>query len=407
MFPFLSSPLYSDPLDFLGSGGNMSLEEKTPEQKAEAEKLAAAKAASDKIASEKAEAERNKPPKKGKDDQVGELRIQRDALAKENEELKKAKDELDKIKGLKPVAEYVEKKFGKVDEDAVNKFIQANKERKNKLTDLEKKYQEKELTVRELHILQSDLWRDEYAAPMQKADQDLFATIAMVDAEGKIRYPELFTKLKTKLLTTDKDGKPKNSVEIKQALKEFATEFKQVTQEDYEIPKLTDVTVATEQAYKKYTAAVIAKQNWDKTVEEKQKEKLYDSTKKQERDNETVILQRNKVLDLVKNEFKYEELDGVFEEDKVKEEFDKVHTYVVKVMKGEEKQTEYPVFLQKMAKASMFEELLEKYKDLETKFEKEIGKKHSSLPSGSAKRGSNDEGNHTRDVGKEPLDFLH
>jgi hypothetical protein len=412
MYPFLRTLLYSDPLDFLGGGGTAL--ENQPEPKTDEEKrAAAAKAASDKIAADaaKEEAEKKKnqtpPKKKDKDDQVGELRIQRDALAKENEELKKYREELEKLKGLKPVAEYVEKKFGKVDEDAVNKFIQANKERKGKLTELEKKYQEKELTVQELHILQSDLWRDEYAAPMQKADQDLFATVAMIDKEGKIRYPELFVKLKTNLLAVDKDGKPKNSVQIKQALKEFATEFKQVTQEDYEIPKLTDVTVAVEQAYNKYTAAVKAKQNWDKTVEEKQKEKLYDSTKKQERDNETIILQRGKVLDLVKNEFKYEELDGVFEEDEVKEEFDKVHGYVVKVMKGEEKQTEYPDFLQRMAKASMFNGLLEKYKELEEKFEKEIGKKHSSLGSGSAKRGKDDEGNQNRNVGKEPLDFLH
>ncbi len=416
MFPFLRTPLYADPLDFLGSGGgDMNLDDtqnQTPEQKAEAARVAAAKKASDKIAADAEEAERLKnkgtpPKKKDKDDQVGELRIQRDALAKENEELKKYKDELEKLKNLKPVAEYIEKKNGKIDEDAVNKFIQTNKERKGKLTELEKKYQEKELTVQELSILQSDLWRDEYAAPMQKADQDLFATIAMVDKDGNIRYPELFTKLKTILLTTDKEGKPKNSVQIKQALKEFATEFKQVTQEDYEIPKLTDVTVAAEQAYKKYTAAVIAKQNWNKTVEEKQKERLYDTTKKQERDNEAVILQRTKALDVVKNEFKYDEVAEVFEEDEVKEEFDKVHTYVVKVMKGEEKQTEYPVFVQKMAKASMFDALLEKYKDLDAKFQKEIGKKHSSLGTSSAKRDQNQNTNTNRDTGKEPLDFLH
>lgn len=372
---FLKSFLFAEesPLDFLGSSHEPT------EPKDDAAKKAAADAA------EKARKEAEEKKKgKGKDEQVAEIRRQRDDLLKETERLKKIEEEFEKLKGVKPVADYVEKKFGKVDDEAINKFIEKNKERKNKLGDLEKKYGEKEQTVRDLEITRSDMWIEDYAKPLQKADQDLFATIVMVDKDGQVRYPELFSKLKQTLLTVDKDGKPKNSIQIKQALKEFATEFKQTTQEDYEIPKLTDVTVAVEGAYNKYTTAIKAKQDWEKTTEEKNKERAYDNAQKSKRDTETIILQRGKAVEVVKQQFKYDTLDGLFEEEEVKEEIDKIHDNVVKIMKGEQKPTEYNIFTEGMAKGALFDKLVEKYKELETKYQKDIGKKHSSLPSGSA-----------------------
>jgi hypothetical protein len=209
----------------------------------------------------------------------------------------------------------------------------------------------------------------------------------MLDSEGKIRYPEMFNKLQQRLLEVDKDGKPKNSIQIKQTLKEFATEFKKTTQEDYEIPNLTKVTEAVETIYNKNIAAHNAKKNWEETLEEKNKEKLYDQTRKQQRDTEVIITKRTEVAELAKDQFKYKDLTDIgFEEDDVKEKFDSVHKKVVSIMTGKEKPTEYDEFITSMVKSSLYDDLMTKYNELKKQYEKDMKKKYSSVPSNSSRK---------------------
>ena len=64
------------------------------------------------------------PDKKDKGVQVSELRKAKDKAEADLAEALKKVEASEKLKALQPIAEYLEKKSGKLDEEVVNKFIE-------------------------------------------------------------------------------------------------------------------------------------------------------------------------------------------------------------------------------------------------------------------------------------------
>lgn len=399
----------TDPLDFVRGGSGGKPDVKTEEQKAEELKR---KEQEQKAKEEEDRRRKEEKPKgKEKEEQIKELRQQKDALAAELDKLKKDYEGYEKLKTLMPFKDYLEKKYGKVDEEAVNNFIEKNKKRKKELEDLNNKYKEKESTLQEIEITKSDLWINDYARPLGEAQDALFADIVMIDKDLKPKHPELVTELHKKLvgaIEVDKDGKriPPNAITVKKILSAFAQEYKEKTQEDYEIPKIADVVDNIKSIATRHERAINAHKNWAETVEEKNKEKIFDQSKREERDREAIITVRNKTATVVKDEFDYSQLEDIFPEEDVKKEFDTSHNRIIDIMRGKEKPTEYHEFLPTLVKANLFESLLTKYKSLEKQYEDEFKKKHSSVPSSSRRSEESSETKKLVVDDNDPLAFI-
>jgi hypothetical protein len=316
-------------------------------------------------------------------------------LKKEKEKLEQKIQELssaNELTPLKPVADYIKTKFGKekLDEDAVNQFIEKNKTRKQKALELEDALKKKDQYVKDIEITLSDEWRNEYQKPWADAENSLLATLCPVDDEGQPKNVELVNSLKTELISL-KDGKVKylnadgtiNALAVKGALQKFSRLYEEKTQETYRVPDIEKINNGIKSIVSCAIKANQAKANWE---EDRKKHKIkseYESSEARKEMERKEIEGRKFLTNKVIKEFDAKSLDGVLTEEEIKNAFESENNKFIKYLKGEEQPPTYDNMVLLSFKASQYDKVLTKLRAVEKELETERKKRGSGLPSNS------------------------
>ena len=334
------------------------------------------------------------PKQKDKPTQIAELRRAKEAAEKaandakkEAEKLRKELEEVSAFKPLEPVTKYLKDKFGDVNEESVNKFIEKNRERKNKLTETEKALQEREKQIEDLDIEYSDDWKKGFVEPIKKTQSSLVAKLGTFDRETKrLRHPELFEGLLKTLIQTDKDGNPLSSLEIKGILVSFEDEYKKRTGEDWEMPNLTHVTEDVENLVGKMKAAASARMNWSKAKEEREKDRLFTQAKQQEENIKKEIANRDYLTRKVITEYPID-FDDVVDKDAFVEDIEDSNNYLKGLLTRDKntKPKQYTDLLVDMAKAKHFDNVVTKYRELQEEVKKLREENKGTIPHGGSR----------------------
>lgn len=328
------------------------------------------------------------PPKKDKivkdeKTQIRELAEAKKRLELENADLKKKFEENQKLSKLSPIADYLDKKHGKVDDESVNIFIEKNRSRKKQLEEKERIIKEKDGALKQLSIFESDEWKQDYQAPVEQSRDLIFANIANTDSEGNVKNPELINSLYQQITQLDKDGNHLSSLKIKAIVKKFSDDYVQKTGEEYDVPRINDIVDSVNQLSSRVKKANAALHSWKEVQEQKSKEKAFEDQKKKEALLKREIEGTEYVFSQAVNQFDYKSIDNIFDRDEVKERMENYHNEIKSIKKGDRSAFEYDDLLTKLSKADLFDALVSKYRDLEKKLEEEYNIVNSGLGSSS------------------------
>jgi hypothetical protein len=358
------------------------------------------------------------PPKKGKDDSIADLRKAKEAIQKEKEELEKEVAELRKLKPLKKVGEYLTSKTKKeaLAEEDVDEYINRNKTRKQKVEELDKAIKNKDQALKEISIEHSDEWKTEYVKPIQKAAANIFTIIAnqYEDKDGKIKTREegLTKELMNQLVSLDKDGNPKQPLEIKGIVSKFRKAYEEKTGLDYEMPSLKEIVEAVETVHINIARADKAKANWNEELERKNKERVFEEAQKEKTFIEKEIAGRDYLVSKFKDSQDIKELQEILgDEDEVIAAFNEEHEFLKKGVRKDSdyKPRGYDALVKSLGKAKLFDKLAEKYKALQSEYAELKSQRDSGLPPPKGKKPG--ESDRSREQPKEitkdnVLDFL-
>lgn len=316
--------------------------------------------------------------KPGKEDSIAELRKSRDEERRLRIEAENRAKELEKAgnSNLKPIAEYIEGKFGGLDEDAIKRYIDKNKLRKTELTEKEKKLAEKEAKLRHYTIEEDDEFQSKYKKPYFDAADSLLATIATVDNDGKIIQESFFKSVRDNLVNKSGEIDP---VKAKAALVQIAAKYKEITGEDYNGTTLSDFMSAIREVNTKKSSMQQAYKNWE---EQKTKEKENNTIVQQEELDKRSKAQKKIRRDLAKkaiNEFNYDEFEGVIDEEEIENTFKSVYEHNESIFEDATKLPSYDKILTDAAKSRLFDKIFEDYKTLKKRFSDEEYRKRDGL----------------------------
>lgn len=329
------------------------------------------------------------PPKKGKEDSIADLRKAKEAIQKEKEELEREVAELRKLKPLKKVGEYLTSKTKKeaLEDADVDEYINRNKTRKQKVEELDKTLKNKDQALKEISIEHSDEWRNDYVKPIQKAAANIFTILAnqYEDKDGKVktREEELTKSLMNQLVSLDKDGNPKQPLEIKGIVSKFRKAYEERTGLDYEMPSLKEIVEAVETVHVNLARADKAKQNWNEELEKKSKERIFEESQKEKKFIEKEIEGRDFLISKLKDSQEIKELkDIIGDEDEVAAAFDEEHEFLKKSIRKDSdyKPRGYDSLIKSLGKARLFDKLVEKMKTLQSDYDEIKKQRDSGLP---------------------------
>lgn len=329
------------------------------------------------------------PPKKGKDDSIADLRKAKEAIQKEKEELEKELADLRKLKPLKKVAEHLQKKTKKesLEDSDVDEYIDRNKNRKKRAEELEVAVKNKDLALKEISIEHSDEWKTEYVKPIQKAAANIFTVIAnqYEDADGNVKTREegLTKELMNKLVSLDKDGNPKTSLEIKGIIAKFRKAYEEKTGFDYEVPPLREIVEAVETVHINLARADKAKANWNEELQKKNKERIFEESQKEKAFIEKEIAGRSYLVSKLKDSQDVKEIKDILgEDDEVVAAFDEEHEFLMKGLRKDAdfKPRGHDALVKSLGKAKLFDKLAEKYKKLQSEYDELKSQRDAGLP---------------------------
>lgn len=354
--------------------GNVEVtDDETPEQKTAREK--------------KEQEDLTKQQSNKKDEPAAKLRQQRDNLIKEKEVLEKKILELssdDRLGPLKKVKEYVEKKYSRFDDSAVDEFITSGKQRKEKLSKLELENQEKEERLKEFNVTFSTDFQENFEKPFREKKEILTATLVPVDGEGQPKNLPLINGLQIELLKTNADGSPKTSLQIKADLAKFSKLYEEKTGETYISPNLETVTNSVRSVHASFAAGIKAKQNWTEEQANKKKKQDYEFSEARKENIRKETEARNQVTTKLARDYDYKSVDGILTEEEIKNKLTEKNNKLIKIYKGEEPAYAYDELLNITAKADQFDIVLEKLKEAN----KEITRLKKSVRPGLPTRGA-------------------
>ena len=373
----------------------------------------------------------NDPPASKKDDDkptpAKELKNQLEKTKKERADIQKKFEEAEarikeleaktgeasELEALRPVADYLKKKAGKLDADVVEKeLIQKNRERKKQLVEKDEKLSLKDKQIQEISIEYSEEWQEEYVKPINKSRDNLVASIVNLDNKGQVRSPELMHSLMQRLVTVNEKGEPKTSLEIKQELKSFANDYEKKTGLEYEFPILREVVDAVAAFHGNIMEASKAKANWHEATENKRKEREFEEAQKRQISVKKEIEARDYYFSKYKSDIRTEDLEDILDDPDIfitaaTEE----HKYLKGALSGDGsvQPRQYNEFIDLAAKGKMFDSLTKKIRELQD--ELKSFKKDDKSPkfNGGAKPQNKDQGKITKDnipAGYNPTGFL-
>ncbi len=310
-------------------------------------------------------------PAKELKSQLEKVKKEKEELAKKIKELEERTGEISELEPLRPVADYLKKKTGKLDPETVtNELIEKNRKRKKELAEKEEALKNKDQKIKEISIDQSDEWQNEYVKPIVQAREILETSIYNVDNQGKVRHPELMKELFNRIVSVDNEGNTKTSLEIKAEIRKFATEYEKATGLDYEAPLLKEVVDSVNAFHSRIKTAQQARQEWSQTIESKKRERDFESAKKREKEIEKELKGRDYIFSEYKESIDAKSLSDVFEDPN---EFIKAaedeHLYLKEALSGKSdlKRREYNEFIDIAAKGKMFDKLVSRIKELTSK----------------------------------------
>ena len=303
---------------------------------------------------------------------------------------------------VKPIAEHIKKKKGKLDPDAVNEWIEGQRNRKIQLTEKEKLVKEKDERLKDIEITFSDEWKTEYEEPLKKSRDYLTATIVKTTESGEPVEPEMHVKLLQSIISLKENGEKKTPLEIKSILKKFSEDFEKKTGMEWDVPRLEDVVNGIESFHNKITSAERAKKNWQEEKEKKLKERTFEEAKKTEAFVKKEIQNRNYAFEKIVEEIDF---DFVEDKDELIEEIRKEHQSMNDLLQKKEgaKPKDYKSYIESIAKAKAFDVASKKLKELEAENKKLKEAVNSSLPH----RGGSSETKYTPKENESPTDFLN
>jgi len=329
------------------------------------------------------EVKQEAPPKKEKEVQVKELAAAKKKAEERAEAAEKRLAELEELKHLEPVKEYIAKKNGKFDPEGVNNFIEKNKKRKAELEDTKKKVLEKDGKLKELDIFQSDEWNQDYKAPIDQASEVIFADLANLDREGNVKNPQFIQHLHKIITSPNEDGTYKSAIQIKSVLKKFGEEYLEKTGEEYEVPHINTLVDSVKSYAKRRDNASSAYRKWNDVLAERKKNKDFEEDQKRQAALKRELENTEYAHSVAVESFDYKSVKGLFEDEEIKEKLAEVHSNVKLIKTGQKEGYAYPELVKRMAKAEMFDTLVEKHRELEKKYQQEFKVKYSGLPASS------------------------
>jgi len=331
------------------------------------------------------------------------LRQERDNLRKELADKEAKLKELEEFAPLKPIAEHIKKKAGKIDPDVVNDFIERNRTRKKELVSKEETLKKKDQDLREFSIQATDEWRENYEKPLNEARHNFAATVVKVDKEGKPIAPDLHANLMQKLITVNEKGEPKTPIEIKGILKAFAEEFEKKTGVEWDVPTVSSVVSDVNSIHKSIIAANKAKTDWEEEITKKKQERIFDEQKKTEAFRKKELENRAYAFDSFLENLDKTELEGIVDPNIIITSLKTEHSAFNDVLLKKEgaKPKDYKEYLAIFAKAAAYETLLAKAKELSAENKKLLEDVKSGLPN----RGSKTPPKPNLDTGN-PLDIF-
>jgi hypothetical protein len=348
------------------------------------------------------------PPKKGKEDSIADLRKAKEVIQKEKEDLERELADLRGLKPLKKVADYLKTKTKKdsLEEGDVDEYITRNKTRKQKTDELEKSLKTKDQALKEISIEHSDEWKTEYVKPIQKAAANIFTIIANQheDKDGKIvtREEALTKGLMNQLVSLDKDGNPKQPLEIKGIISKFRKAYEEKTGLEYEMPSLKEIVEAVETVHINIARADKAKANWNEELESKNKERIFEEAQKEKTFIKKELEGRDYLVSKLKGSQDIKDLKEIIgDEDEVAAAFDEEHEFLKKGVRKDSdyKPRGYDALVKSLGKAKLFDKLVEKFKALQSENEELKTQRNSGLPPAKGKKPGENERN--RDQPKE------
>jgi hypothetical protein len=328
-------------------------------------------------------------PAKALKQELEKVKKERDELNKKLKELESKTGEISELEPLRPVAEYLKKKSGKIDSETVEKeLIEKNRQRKKELAEKEEALKHKDQKIKEISIENSEEWHNDYIRPIQEAKGILEAAIINVDDEGNVRHPEMMSNLFSKLVALNDDGTPKTSLQLKSEIKKFAAEYERKTGLDYDPPLLKEVVDSISKFHNRIQVASKAKSDWEATLENKKKERAFESAKQRDFQIKKELEGRDYLFSEYKNSINTTQLEKVIEDSDIfinaaKEE----HEYLKKALAGDPdlKRRDYTDFIDLAAKGKMFDSLMGKIQTLEKELAEIRGDKKSPKFNGGAK----------------------
>lgn len=370
----------SDPLGFLRKTATQQLEDEDiviDEDSLEKDK--------EKEKEKEKEKKKDTPPPKGKEENIAALRAQKDALKKEKDALEQEIAELRKLKPLSKVADYIKKKSNKdtfEESDVDEVLIKTNKERKQKLGELDQKLKSKDEAIKELSIEQSEEWQTEYVAPVKKAATNIFATVSSVKDDGTVREEELTNNFIRSLVKLDDEGNPKTPTQIRSELARFRKAFEEKTAIDYEAPRLSELVEAVEAYHDKIFKAGKARKAWDQTLEEKKKERIFNEAKTNEAYIEKELKGRNYLFEKMKGTESYKTASSLVSDEEFSKIAESEHEFLQSTVKPNQSipKRSYDEMLLSLAKGKAFDSLATKLSELQKENESLKKKLQSGLP---------------------------
>lgn len=372
-----------NPMAWLDGAGNNEVIEKEEVEKKEEEDDS-----SEKVIEKKEEPA--KPPVKGKEDNIKALRQAKEAAEKEAADLRKQIEETGDLKSFAKIRDYLKQKGNKdtITQEDIDAYIEKNRERKKSLTELEKKYQEKEELVKEFSIEHSEEWKTVYQADLQKKNDILKTTVVNVDANSNVRGPKATSAFFRDVLALNEDGTPKTALQIKARLSQLKKDFQDETGMEYEAPTLGELVKGVEELHASNAKANEARKNWKTTVEQRNRERNFEAAKKQEEMLNMELKNRDYMIRELKKGDDLEAVKEVFGDDiDISQYIDEEHTFMQKVTKGDKdvQLRGYGELVKSLGKAKAFDAAIPYVKSLQDRIKKLEGQIDSGLPPGRGK----------------------
>lgn len=240
----------------------------------------------------------------------------------------------------------------------IKRVASGYKESKTKLTELEKKEQDREQWFRENQILHSSEFKDNYEKPVVKS-LDLYNTLlGEYDAEGKPKRDEAWVKFRKAIFN---EGNELTAPQIKAVIKSFSDQYHQKFGEAPDVPSIKQIMDARDDLIDAQINKVSALQNWSKEQELRKAQQKNELDSRSEEIKRAQIAENKEKLKEYKAKIKYDELTTVLEKEQIEAGYERMGQKFEDAMTGKEVPS-LDEYFELLHKATLFDDLMEKSK---------------------------------------------